>query len=295
MIHFLSILFLSMAGFSKLVIVTTTTDIQYLVKQIVAEKAEVSSIVKGTQDPHFIEAKPSYMVKLQKADLLVFNGLALETGWLPNLVLGSRNPKINSLKPGSLELGQFVKPIDSLSETVTRAMGHVHPEGNPHFMLDPLNSAELGLKIAERLSELDPANKNFFQSQAQEYQRRIQSRYLNWKSRIKKSNVKSVITYHASLNYFLKSMGLTAPMFLEAKPGVPPSAQHLLKLIDHMKNEKIVVILVDNFFDTKVAEKVAAQVPGARVKSVGISVESEKSLLTAEDVFEQLVSAVEGK
>ncbi len=295
MMNLIFLLLLSMTSFAKLVIVTTTSDIQYLVQQIVADKAEVNSIVKGTQDPHFIEAKPSYMVKLQKADLLVSNGLALESGWLPNLVLGSRNPKINALKPGSLELGQFVKPIDSLPVTATRALGHVHPEGNPHFMLDPIITAELGLKVAERVSELDPENKSFYQSQAQKYQQRINALYLNWKSRIQKTKIKSVITYHASLNYFLKSMGLTAPLFLEAKPGVPPSAQHLLKLIDLMKIETLQIILVDNYFDMKVAEKVAAQVPGARIRSVGIAVQSEPNLSSLEDVFEQLVLAIEGK
>jgi zinc/manganese transport system substrate-binding protein len=284
-----------MTSFAKLVIVTTTTDIQYLVKQIADDKAEVSCIVKGTQDPHFIEAKPSYMVKLQKADLLVSNGLALEIGWLPNLILGSRNPKINPLKPGHLELGQFVQPMDSLPATATRALGDVHPEGNPHFMLDPIITAELGFKIAERLSELNPENKGFFQSQAQKYQQRIQSQFLAWKSRVQKTKIRNVITYHASLNYFLKRMELSAPLFLEAKPGVPPSAQHLLKLIDLMKSEKIKLILVDNYFDAKVAEKVAAQVPGAQVKSVGISVESDKKLLKSEDVFEQLVQAIEEK
>jgi zinc/manganese transport system substrate-binding protein len=295
MINLILLSFLSMTSFAKLVIVTTTSDIQYLVKQIVADKAEVNSIVKGTQDPHFIEAKPSYMVKLQKADLLISNGLALETGWLPNLVLGSRNPKINSLKPGYLELGQFVKPIDSLPATATRAMGHVHPEGNPHFMLDPQITIDLGIKIAERVSELDPENKTFYQSQAQKFQQRMNSKYLAWKTRVQKTKVKSVITYHASMNYLLKSMDLTAPLFLEAKPGVPPSAQHLLRLIDLMKSENIKLILVDNFFDTKVAEKVTAQVPGATVKSVGISVQSEEKLTSLEDVFEQLVSAIEGK
>ncbi len=295
MINLILLSLLSMTSFAKLVIVTTTSDIQYLVKQIVVDKAEVNSIVKGTQDPHFIEAKPSYMVKLQKADLLVSNGLALESGWLPNLVLGSRNPKINSSKPGSLELGQFVKPIDSLPAGATRALGHVHPEGNPHFMLDPVITVELGFKVAERLSELDPENKSFYQSQAQQYQQRMNSKFLTWKNRVQQTKIKSVITYHASLNYFLKSMQLTAPLFLEAKPGVPPSAQHLLKLIELMKSENIKLILVDNFFDTKAAEKVAAQVPGALIKSVGISVQSDKKLENLEDVYEQLVLAIEGK
>lgn len=295
MINLILLLVFSMTSFAKLVIVTTTTDIQYLVRQIVDDKAEISHIAKGTQDPHYIEAKPSYMVKLQKADLLVSNGLALESGWLPNLVLGSRNPKINSDRLGYLELGQFIQPLDSLSASVTRAMGHVHPEGNPHFMLDPLLTAQLGFKIAERLSELDPTNKSFYVSQANQYQKKIHSLHLKWVQRIQKTKLKSVITYHASMNYFLKSMDLKAPLYLEAKPGVPPSAQHLLKLIELMKKERIQVILVDNYFDTKVAEKVSIQVPGARVQSVGVSVESDPQLHSLEDVYENLVQAIEGK
>lgn len=282
-------------GFAKLVVWTTTSDIRALTEKIANNNAKVSSLLKGTQDPHFIEAKPSYMVKLQKADLLISNGLSLESGWLPNLILGARNPKINPGSPGYLELGQFVSPLDSLSSGVTRAMGHVHPEGNPHFMLDPEIAAQLGFQIAQRLSQLDPENKDFYQAQAKKHSTEISALAAQWKKRVTNTKVKQVITYHASLNYFLKSMGLRAAMYLEAKPGSPPSAQHILKVIELMNQEKIDIILVDNFFDTKLAEKIAQKVPGARIKSVGISVDSDSKLLEQKDVFEQLVVAIEGK
>ena len=280
---------------AKLNIVASTADIAALVREVVGDRANVVGIAKGSQDPHFIEAKPSYMIRLRDADLLVSNGLSLEIGWLPSLIRGARNPKVSPGANGNLELGSLIEPLDKPTGVITRAMGDVHPDGNPHFMLDPIIVGDLAVKLAMRLGELDAENKNFFASNAKAYQDSLSKKVIEWRARIEKTGVKKVVTYHPSLDYFLKRFGISAPIHLEAKPGVPPSAQHILTVIDTMKREGIKHLLVDNFFDTKIADRVAKDVPGAKIESVGISVDSADGLRRLEDVTEHLVKAVEVK
>lgn len=280
---------------AKLNVVATTSDLGSLVKEVAGPDANVVSIAKGSQDPHFIEAKPSYMVKLRDADLLVANGLSLEIGWLPSLIRGARNPKVNPGSTGYLDLGVLIEPLERPTGTLTRAMGDVHPDGNPHFTLDLERDAELSLKIADRLGQLDPAHKDAYVTRAKEFKTRIDSKMKDWKTRLEKTGIKKVITYHPSLNYFLNRFAIQSSLNLELKPGVPPSAQHILDVIALAKSEKIKLILVDNFFDTKIADRVAKEAPGARVVSVGIAVDSAPHLENLDAVTEQLVKAFEGK
>ena len=163
----------SSQAWAKVKVVATTADIQAIAKTIGGEQIELSSLAKGSTDPHYLEAKPSYMVKLRDVDLLIANGLALEVGWLPSLIRGARNPKVNPGSRGHLDLGALVDSIEKPSSAVTRAMGDVHPEGNPHFTLDPIRVGELGLKIAERLGELDPPNKDVYWGRAKTYQNQL--------------------------------------------------------------------------------------------------------------------------
>lgn len=278
---------------AKLNVVATTADIAALVKVVAGDTVNLSQIAKGSQDPHYIEAKPSYMVKMRDADLLVSNGLSLEIGWLPTLIKGARNPKISAKAQGHLELGYLISAIGKPSESITRAMGDIHPEGNPHFTLDPLRLSELAVKIADKLSELDGANKSIYAANAKLFQESVSKKMADWTLRIQKTEIKELVTYHPSLNYFLDRFGLKAPVYLESKPGVPPSAQHVLSVINMMKKQNIKLILVDSFFDTKIAERIIKDVPGAKVMSVGISVGSQPGLIKLDDVTEQLVKAIE--
>lgn len=286
---------LSCQGWAKLKVVATTADIAALAREVGGELVEVSAIAKGSQDPHYIEPKPSFMVKIRDANLLIANGLSLEIGWLPSLIHGARNPKVLPNAKGYIELGSLIEPLDIPKGSVTRAQGDVHPEGNPHFMLDPVLVGHLAEKLALKFAELDSANAEKYKSRAKSYQEAQTKKTIQWKSRIEKSGVKKVITYHPSLNYFLKRFNLVAPLYIEAKPGIPPSAQHILELIETMKKQSIRHILVDSFFDTKVADRIAKEVPGTKVKSVGISVEALPNLKKLEDVTEQLVQAIEDK
>ncbi len=289
------VLSLSLASHAeaRLKVVTTTADLKAVTEVVVGGFADVTAIAKGSQDPHFVEAKPSYMVKVRDADLVISNGLSLETGWLPTLLRGSRNPKILSGRPGNLDLGASIEPIEKPTGFVTRSMGDVHPEGNPHYMLDPVRVGTVAELIAQRLGELDPTNKAGYLERAKAYQTKLTEKSKQWKARLEKSQVQAVVTYHPSMNYFLSRFGLRVPIHLEAKPGVPPAAQHILSVIETMKAEKIKLVLVDNFFDTKIAERVAKDVPGSKVISVGVAVGSEAGLERSEDVIEQIVKAIE--
>ena len=143
---------LSTSGFAEMKILTTTTDLRVLCSEVAGRFATVESIAKGTQDPHFIEAKPSFMVKASQADLIVSNGLDLEVGWLPNILTGARNPKIKAGGKGNLEIGPLVEPLEVPTGKISRADGDVHPFGNPHFMLDPVRAASAARAVAKRLA-----------------------------------------------------------------------------------------------------------------------------------------------
>lgn len=278
---------------AKLKIVASTADVAALVKEVTGDLATVDGIAKGTQDPHAIEPKPSYMLKMNGADLVVANGLSLETGWLPTLIQGARNPKILPGGPGYLDLGASAEPIDIPSGTVSRAMGDVHPDGNPHFTLDPERTGKLALVVAERLGELDAEHKADFEARARAYQTRISGKIKAWQERVKKSGLKEIVTYHPSLNYFLARFGLKSAGFLEPKPGIPPTAQHIVEIIGVVKTKKIPLILVDNFYDAKIADRIKIEAPQVKVKTVGIAVGSAAGLDKLEDVTEQLVRAIE--
>lgn len=278
---------------AKLNVVATTADIAALVNVVASDHINLSQIAKGSQDPHYIEAKPSFMVKMRDADLVIANGLSLEVGWLPTLLKGARNPKISIDSKGYLDLGSLITPIEKPMGSVTRAMGDVHPDGNPHFSLDPIRRSELALKIADKLSELDNTNKEAYQANAKKYQEAIAKKMADWSARIKASGVKTVVTYHPSMNYFMDRFELKVPIHLEAKPGIPPSAQHILSVINTVKKENTKLILVDSFFDTKIAERIAKEAPAAKVISIGIAVDSLPQLKSLEDVTEQLVKAIE--
>lgn len=292
---FIALLFFSGVTQAKLRVVATTADIQAITRAVGGDLIELTSIAKGSSDPHFLEAKPSFMIKLRDADLLISNGLSLEIGWLPSLIRGSHNAKMNPGSSGHLDLGALVEPLEKPTGDISRSMGDVHPDGNPHYTLDPIRVGELAQAIAKRMGELDSGNAANFTQRANQYQANLKTKVDGWRERLKKTGISEVITYHPSLSYFLARYGLKSAATLEAKPGVPPSAQHILEVIEIAKKNKIAVALVDNFFDTKIADRVAAENPPLRVKSVGISVDSAPGLSTIEDVQEELVKAIEGK
>lgn len=280
---------------AKLNVVATIPDLAALASEVGGTEVQAESIARGTQDPHFIEAKPSYMVKVSKADLLIAVGLELEIGWLPSLQRGARNPKVNAGERGFLEIGPQIEPIEVPSGKVTRAEGDVHPDGNPHFWLDPVRLGKAAHVIAARMTELDPAHKELFSKNANAFEERMKKKTEEWKKRVEKSGVKKVVTYHKTLSYFFERFGIQSAGFLEPKPGIPPTSGHIINVIKAMKDQAVKLILVENYFDVTVTKKITGEVPGSRAVEVAVCVGGAEKVKTNEELIEQLVAALEGK
>ncbi|MGK5085310.1 metal ABC transporter substrate-binding protein [Bdellovibrionota bacterium FG-1] len=280
---------------AKLSVLTTVTDLRALVSEIGGDQVDVSAIAKGTQDPHYIEAKPSYMTKASRADLVVCIGLELEIGYLPPILQGARNPKVMPGNRGYLEVGPLIQPIEIPTSKITRAEGDVHPSGNPHFSLDPIRMGEAAIRIAERMGSLDTAHAAQFMEKAKAIQNRFQSKTKGWQERIKKSGVKEVVTYHKTLNYFFDRFHLVNAATLEPKPGIPPTASHIMDVIETIKEHKISLIMVENFFEPSVTNRIKESIPTIRVAVVPVSVDGAPGINTLDDLYENLVSTIEGK
>src|SRR5438128_8498518 len=174
-----------LAEAKKLTVVTATTDLAALAQEVGGDKISVESIAKGYQDPHFVEAKPSFLLKLRQADLLIVVGLQLEIGWLPPLINQSGNARIQVGAPGYLDASQFAEILDIPTGTVTRAMGDVHPLGNPHYWLDPDNGRRIAKGIAAKLGDLDPADSSYFQERFQDFDKRLTTADQKWDAEMK--------------------------------------------------------------------------------------------------------------
>lgn len=282
-------------AFAKLNVVTTLTDLRSITEEIGGDLLTVDSVAKGTQDPHYIEAKPSFMVKLGHADLIISIGLDLEVGWLPSIIQGARNPKINPGQSGYLEVGPLVQPLEVPTGSITRAEGDVHPFGNPHVTLDPIRAGEIAIHIAKRLGELDPEHAAVFMKNAKAFQLRLQTKDKDWQARVVKSGVKKVITYHKTLTYFLDRFHLENPAILEPKPGIPPTSGHIIDVIQIIKTQKVPLILVENYFDPTVTTKIKQEISTVRSETVPVSVDGGPGIKNMDALYEALVKSVEGK
>jgi len=289
----LIVLFPTSFALAKLQVVTTTTDMRALVEVVGGDKVEVMSIAKGTQDPHQIEAKPSFMVHMRNADLVVSQGLELETAWLLPLIQGARNPKIQQGTKGFLEIGEGIDPIEVPKGDVTRAEGDVHPGGNPHFQLDPIRMGKAATIVANQLAELDPSNGEFYKNKARDYDKHMQEKTAEWKKRLEKTGIKEIVTYHKTLSYFLNRFDIKNAVQLEPKPGIPPTASHLLDVISQMKKRNIHLVLIENYFADDVSDKLKQGVPGVVVERIPVSVDGDKDVPTTEALIENLVKNFE--
>jgi zinc/manganese transport system substrate-binding protein len=275
---------------AKLSVLTTTTNLESIVSIIGGDKVDVLSLSRGTQDPHFLEAKPSYMLKASKADLLVSIGLELEIGWLPLVIRGARNPKLMNGNLGNLVIGDSVETLEKPIGELTRADGDVHPEGNPHILLDPLNGIKAAELIKNRLIQLDKKNTLLYESNFNKFSLVIEKKMLVWKKHIPK-NLK-VITYHKTLTYYYDRFNIINVDILEPKPGIPPTAKHVIGLMKKIRNDKIKLIIVENYFDPTVANKIAKDIASIVVKIVPVAVRGTEKIKTIIDLYDELANTV---
>lgn len=245
-------------------VVTTTEDLAALTREVGGDRAKVESIARGYQDVHFVEAKPSYLLKLQRADLLLLVGLQLEIAWLPPLITQSRNPRIQVGAAGYLNVAQFVEVLEIPTGEVTRAMGDVHPMGNPHYWLDPGNGRRMAGAIKDKLIELQPEDAPYFEQRFKDFDRRLSEAENRWSSQAAALKGIEVVAYHNTWPNLAKRFGLKVVGFVEPKPGIPPTARHTLDIINLIKRNKVPLILVEPYFDLRTPNSIAAQT-GAKV------------------------------
>jgi zinc/manganese transport system substrate-binding protein len=266
-------------------VVATTQDLESIVKEVGGDKVETESLAKGYQDPHFVEAKPSFILRLNRADLLVVVGRELEIGWLPALINQARNAKIQPGANGYLDASLSAKILDIPTGAVTRAEGDVHPQGNPHYWLDPGNGRRIAKAVQERLSQLDPANAAVFAQREADFERRLTEAEQRWRTAMAPFKGLKVVTYHRSWPNFADAFGLNVVGYVEPKPGIPPSPSHTLDLIQQMKRDNVKLIIIEPYFDPKTPNSIGSQT-GAQVVTLAPSVGGEKEVVDYFKLFD---------
>ncbi len=295
----------------QLIVVTTNPTLKSLTEAVGGDKVKVTSIGGGDEDPHFIQAKPSYMMVARNADLWIRIGMELEIGYEGLILDGSRNPKIGLGQPGHLDVSENVIKLEVPTGKVTRAMGDVHPLGNPHYWLDPLNGRIMAKTIADRLAQLSPDDAAAFQQNCKNFEKALDERmfgkdlvaavggdrlwalqlkhqllqYLDqnqlrskldgWQARMLPLEGRSIVTQHKSWIYFTDRFGMEVAGELEPKPGIPPTPAHLAQIVELIKRKSIKVILLEPFYERKAADTVS-QKTGARVLVCASAVGGQK-------------------
>ncbi len=262
---------------SKIRIMTATTDLASLAQEVGGDKVDVESVARGYQDPHYVDPKPSFLLKLSKAELLIVVGLELEIGWLPPLITQSSNPRIQVGAPGYFDASRFARILELPTGQVTRAEGDVHPLGNPHYWLDPDNGLRIAKGIQTKLSEMRPNDAVYFAQHYEAFEQRLKQADQQWQAQMKPYAGRKVVTYHRSWPNFAEHFGLNVVGYVEPRPGIPPSPQHTVELIGLMKREGVKVIMVEPYFDLKTPNSIARET-GAQVVVLMPSVGGEKEI-----------------
>jgi zinc/manganese transport system substrate-binding protein len=258
-------------------VVAATEDLADLTRQVGGDKVKVETIARGYQDPHFVEAKPSFILKLAKADLLVAVGRELEIGWLPPLVDQSRNAKIRPGASGYLDASLSARILDIPTGQITRAMGDVHPLGNPHYWLDPDNGRRVAKAIADKLARLDPADASTFAARYTDFDKRLAEAEKRWDAMMAPYKGLKIVTYHKSWPNFAEHYGLEVVGYIEPRPGIPPSPGHTIELIAGMKRQNVRILLVEPYFDLKTPNSIGRET-GASVLVMSPSVGGEPAI-----------------
>lgn len=247
---------------AQLKVVATTEDLGSLASEIGGDKVSVTSLAKGYQDPHFVDPKPSFILAVSRADLLIVVGRELEVGWLSPLLTSSRNSKVQPGSRGYLDASSTVKILEIPTGQITRAMGDVHPLGNPHYWLEPGNGRRMAQAIRDKLSELSPSDKALFAQRYADFDQRLAAAEKRWDAAMAPYKGTRIVTYHRSWPNFMERFGLEVMGYVEPKPGIPPSPSHTIDLIGEMKRQGAKLIVVEPYFDLKTPQAIANQIGG---------------------------------
>ena len=247
---------------AQLKVVATTEDLGSLASEIGGDKVSVTSLAKGYQDPHFVDPKPSFILAVSRADLLIVVGRELEIGWLSPLLTSSRNSKVQPGSKGYLDASLTVKILEIPTGQITRAMGDVHPLGNPHYWLEPGNGRKMAQAIRDKLGELSPNDKGLFAQRYADFDQRLAAAEKRWDAAMAPYKGTKIVTYHRSWPNFMERFGLEVMGYVEPKPGIPPSPAHTIDLIGEMKRQGAKLIVVEPYFDLKTPQAIANQTSG---------------------------------
>jgi zinc/manganese transport system substrate-binding protein len=258
---FLTVIVISTPAYAKLNVCATLPWIGSLAAELGKDKVNVKVLVKPSQDPHFIEAKPSMILAARDADILMYNGLDLEIGYLPLLFESSRNSRIQPGQPGNFDCSRFVNVIEK-QPTADRSMGDVHPLGNPHYHFSPSNILRVARGMTQELSNIDPGNSSFYRTNLASFEGRLRNKQTQWAKKSLKEKI--FIAYHKYFEYMANEFGFRLVDYVEPKPGIPPSAGHIEKLIETTKKTKIDGILVTPSYGKEEAEALSKKT-GVRV------------------------------
>ena len=257
---------LPMSALAKLNVIATTPDLASIAKEIGGGQFEITTLAKPTEDPHFVDAKPSFIVKLSRADVLIEGGAELEIGWLPALLDQSRNSKLAPGAPGHVACAQGVSLLE-VPSTLDRSRGDIHAAGNPHYLVDPVNAKIVAQHLANAFCSLDDRNCAVYRANLKKFEDSIDAKLLEWERTLAPFKGQQIVAYHNSWLYFGNRFGLKIDLFLEPKPGIPPTPTHLAEVITKMRQDKVHVIIVDPYLNRRTAETVAEKT-GATVVDV---------------------------
>lgn len=245
-------------------VVTTLPDLTAITREVGREHVKVTPLALPTQDPHFVDARPNLALDLSRADALVLVGLDLEVGWLPVLVAGSRNPRIQPGSPGYVDCSAMVPLLEVPTQKIERSMGDIHPGGNPHYLYDPRNVTRVAQGLAARLGQLDPPNAAAYTANAADFVARADAARLRWEQKLAPVRGQPVVTYHKSFPYLSAWLGFSVASTIEPKPGIPPAPANVAQLLGLMQSQKVQIILQEEFYPSTTAELVRAKT-GARL------------------------------
>jgi zinc/manganese transport system substrate-binding protein len=277
---------------AELAVVTTTPDLASVAAAVGGNHVRVQALALPTQDPHWVDARPSLVLQLSHADLLISVGAELEVGWLPTLLVGSRNGKIQRGNPGFLEAAELVELLERPTTKVDRSMGDIHPAGNPHFMLDPRQAERVAVGIGKRLAELDPAQSASYLENTRQFVTALRQARAGWEKRLASARGSEVLAFHRSLVYLADWLGLRVVDHIEPKPGIPPNPRHVAELIEGAKQHKIKAILQETWYPRNTSELIAKQIGAKLVLMPGsANFEGGQSYL---DFMGQLVNLLAG-
>ncbi len=275
-------------------VVASTSDLAAIAREVVGPDGQVTAMSKASQDPHYVDARPSLTLQLNKADLVLVNGLELEVGWLPTLLTNARNTKVLPGSDGYFDASNFVRLLEVPVGKIDRAQGDIHPGGNPHFLHDPRAAAKTAVALGDRLAKLDPKHADAFHARAKDFAQKADGLAASWKAKFDAlpASSRKIVAYHASLPYLLDWLDLAQIITVEPKPGIQPNPGHVAKVLKTMREQGAKVVIQEAYYPTKTSQTIAQMAKGKVVVIPGGTGPDETYLQRADRTAKELYDAL---